>query len=134
MISRHISSIPKEHVFLHNCSRVIGGAPRLVVSASSLVAGAPRCPKVHLKATPLVQSTLEFDHPGILVRQLSDIPTGSRWHNYILLMDKLWISDLLIDNVPGAPPPEDTPNEEAIDPQQPDLTCIPDPTKTKANR
>jgi len=25
-----------------------------------------------------------------------------------------------IDNVPGAPPPEDTPDEEAIDPQKPD--------------
>jgi len=48
--------------------------------------------------------------------------------------DKLTINDILIDNVPGAPPPEDTLNEEPIDPQQPDLTCTPDPTKTKAHR
>jgi len=39
-----------------------------------------------------------------------------------------------IDNVPGAPPPEDTPDKETIDPQKPDLTCTPDPTKTRAHR
>src|SRR5882757_2002005 len=41
---------------------------------------------------------------------------------------------LPIDNVPGAPPPEDTSDEEPIDPQKPDLTCTPDPTKTRAHR
>src|SRR5882757_6166875 len=51
-----------------------------------------------------------------------------------MAVNKLSINDLLIDNVPGAPPPEDTPNEEPIDPQQPDLTCTPDPTKTKTHR
>ena len=49
-----------------------------------------------------------------------------------MAIDKLPINDRLIDNVPGAPPPEDTPNEDPIDPQQPDLTCTPDSTKTKA--
>jgi len=39
-----------------------------------------------------------------------------------------------IDNVPGAPPPEDTPDAEPIDPQTPDRTCIPDLTKTRAHR
>ena len=49
-----------------------------------------------------------------------------------MAIDKLSIHDLPIANIPGAPPPlEDTPNEEPIDPQQPDLTCTPDPTKTK---
>ena len=51
-----------------------------------------------------------------------------------MAIDKLSINDLLIDNVPGAPPPEDTSNEEQIDPHRPDLTCTPDPTKTKAHR
>ena len=51
-----------------------------------------------------------------------------------MAIDKLTINDRLIDNVPGAPPPEDTPNTDPIDPQQPDLTCTPDPTKTKAHR
>jgi len=51
-----------------------------------------------------------------------------------LAIDKLSINDLLTDNVPGAPPLEDTPNEEPMNPQQPDLTCTPDPTKTKAHR
>jgi len=41
---------------------------------------------------------------------------------------------LPMDNVPGPPPPEDTPNKETIDPQEPDLTCTADQTKTKALR
>jgi len=51
-----------------------------------------------------------------------------------IVINKLSINDLLIDNVPGAPPPEDTLKAEPINPQQPDLTCTPDPTKTKAHR
>jgi hypothetical protein len=51
-----------------------------------------------------------------------------------MAIDKMSINDLLIVNIPGAPPPEDTPNKEPIDPQQPNLTCTPDPTKTKAHR
>jgi hypothetical protein len=51
-----------------------------------------------------------------------------------MAIDKLSINDLLIHNVPDAPPPEDTPNEEPIDAQQPDLAYTPDPTKTKAQR
>jgi hypothetical protein len=49
-------------------------------------------------------------------------------------INKLSIHDQLLVGVPGTPPPEDTPNEELIDSQQPDLTCTPDPTKTKAHR
>jgi len=37
-------------------------------------------------------------------------------------------------NDSGAPPPEDTPDEGTIHPKIPDLTCTPDPTKTKAHR
>ena len=48
-----------------------------------------------------------------------------------MAINKQSMDDVLLDNVPGAPPPEDTPNEEPIDPLQPDLTCTPDPTKTK---
>jgi hypothetical protein len=51
-----------------------------------------------------------------------------------MAIDKLSINDLLIGNIPGALPPEDSPNEECIDPQQHDLTCTPDPTKSKAHR
>jgi hypothetical protein len=51
-----------------------------------------------------------------------------------MAINKLSINNLLIDNVPGAPPLEDTPNKEPIDPQQPDLTYTPDPTQTKAHR
>jgi hypothetical protein len=50
-----------------------------------------------------------------------------------MAIDKLPINDQLIDNVPGAPPLEVTPNGDPIDPQQPDLTCPPDPTKAKAH-
>jgi len=60
------------------------------------------------------------------------------WFHYSrctwMAIDKLSINDLLRDKVPGTPPPQDTLNEEPIDPQQPDLTCTPDPTKTKAHR
>jgi len=41
---------------------------------------------------------------------------------------------LPIGNVPGAPPPKDTPDGEIIDPHNPDLTCTTDPTKTRAHR
>jgi len=51
-----------------------------------------------------------------------------------MAIGQLPINDLLIDKVPNAPPPEDTPNKDPTDPQQPDLTCTPDPTKTKAYR
>jgi hypothetical protein len=40
---------------------------------------------------------------------------------------------LPIDTVPGAPPPEDTSNEEPIDPQKPDLTYTPDATNTRTH-
>jgi len=61
------------------------------------------------------------------------------WFDYSrctwMAIDKLSINDLLKHNVPGAPPPpEDTPNDEPMDPLQPDLTCTSDPTKTKAHR
>jgi len=50
-----------------------------------------------------------------------------------MAIDKLSINDLLIDNLLGAPPPDDTPNKEPINPQQTDLTSTPDPTKTKVH-
>jgi hypothetical protein len=40
---------------------------------------------------------------------------------------------LPIDILPGAPPHEDTSDEETLDPQKPDLTCTPDSTKTRAH-
>jgi hypothetical protein len=74
---------------------------------------------------------------GILPPAGWDHPQPS-WFDYSwctsMAIDKLSINDLLPDNIPGAPPPEDTPNEEPIDPQQPDLTCTPDPTKRKTHR
>jgi hypothetical protein len=51
-----------------------------------------------------------------------------------MAIDKLSINDLLKGNVPGAPPPEATLMEGPIDPQQPNLTCTPDPPKAKAHR
>jgi len=48
--------------------------------------------------------------------------------------EKLPINDRLIDNVQGAQPPEETADEEPIDPRKPDLTSTPDPTKTQAHR
>ena len=51
-----------------------------------------------------------------------------------MAIDKLPINDRLVDNVPGAPPPEDTPIEEPLYPQKPDLSCTPNPTKMKTYR
>jgi hypothetical protein len=52
-----------------------------------------------------------------------------------IAIDKLsQLIHLPIHNVPCAPPPDDTPDEEPIEPQKPDLTCTPDPTKTRAHR
>jgi hypothetical protein len=76
MISRRTSSVPKKDVVSPDCSTVIRGTPRLVAGAPRLVVGAPRCSQVQLKASVSVQSTLGFDHPGILVRQLSHTPRG----------------------------------------------------------
>jgi len=36
--------------------------------------------------------------------------------------------------VPGAPPPEDTPDEETVECQKPDLACTPDATKRYVHR
>jgi len=66
-----------------------------------------------------------------------DYPEPS-WFDYSrctrMAIDKLSINDLLIDNVPCAPPPEVIPNEEPMDPQEPDSTRTLDPTITKAHR
>ena len=51
-----------------------------------------------------------------------------------MAINMLLINDLHMDNILGAPLPEDTPNEEPIDSQQPDLTCTPEPTITKVYR
>jgi len=43
-------------------------------------------------------------------------------------------NDPTMDNVRGVPRPEDTSDDETIEPQKPDLTCTPDPTRTMAYR
>jgi len=51
-----------------------------------------------------------------------------------MAIDRLSSTNLPIVNVPGVWPPEDTPSEQPTDPQNPNLTCTPDPTKTKTHR
>jgi hypothetical protein len=51
-----------------------------------------------------------------------------------MAIDKLSTNDPLIDNGLGALPFEGTANDELIECQQPALTSIPDPTKTKVHR
>jgi len=43
-------------------------------------------------------------------------------------------NDTTLDIVTGLPPPEDSPDEDAIDPLKPNLVCTPDATKTKAHK
>jgi hypothetical protein len=50
-----------------------------------------------------------------------------------MAIDKLSINSLLMDNMPGAPPPQDTHNKEPIDTLQHVFTCTPDPRKAKAH-
>jgi hypothetical protein len=59
-------------------SPVLPRAPRLAVGIPRLLASAPMCSQLHLKATTSVQVTLGFDHPVVLVGQLSDTPSGSQ--------------------------------------------------------
>jgi hypothetical protein len=51
-----------------------------------------------------------------------------------MVMDKVSINDLLMDIIPGQPPPDVTPHKDPLDPQQPYLTSTTDQTKTKAHR
>jgi hypothetical protein len=52
-----------------------------------------------------------------------------------MAIDELYqLIHLPMNYIPGAPPPEDAPNKETIDPQKPDRFCTPDPTKTSAHR
>jgi len=78
--------LPDFSTVIWGADRLVASAPRLVIGAPRPVAGAVRCSQVHRKANGSLQSTLQFDHPGILVRQLSDTPRGSQWHNHILQM------------------------------------------------
>jgi len=50
-----------------------------------------------------------------------------------MAIEEVATDNLPIDNVPGAQLLEDTPGEETLDPQMPDLTCTPDPTKMCAH-
>jgi len=78
----------------------LAGAPRHLVSAPRLVTGSPRCSQVHLKATASVQYTLGFDHPGIVVRQLSDTPSDLStfcwwiWHQKGRVGNSTWQTGL----------------------------------------
>lgn len=47
---------------------------------------------------------------------------------------KLLTNNLLIDNVPNTPSPEDTADNEPVDLQNSDLTCNHGPTRTMAHQ
>jgi hypothetical protein len=104
------SALPGFWSALLGLSPTLPGAPRLVVSAPWHVASAPRCSEMQLKATASVQYTPGFGHPGILVRQLSDTPSGSQWPKYILLMFTgnctclIWIREISPAEPAGALP------------------------------
>ena len=89
MISRRTCSVPTEYVvcprLLYSDSRC-SQACRMHSQVLPWLSPDLLCPcrdvgrssQVHLKATASVQSTLGFDHPGILVRQLPNTPWGSQ--------------------------------------------------------
>lgn len=55
------------------------------------------------------------------------------WFDYsrctLMAITKLTVNNLPMDNVPGAPPPEDTSAKDPIDPEQRAFTCTSDPTR-----
>jgi len=89
--------------------------PGLLPALPGLLSALPGAPRCTWRPLLSVQSTLGFNHPGILVRQLSDTPRGSQWHNYILLMQVLVQSRLItaskyICNLRWLWPPSASPN------------------------
>jgi len=65
---------------------VIRGAPRHVVSASRLVAGAPSHSEGQQQSPPRVWYSPEIDASQFTLHILSDTPGGFQWLKYILLM------------------------------------------------
>jgi len=70
----------------------------------------------YLRGIYHLQARIDPSHHGSTLVGASEWPWMSESNN-----------DPPIGNVPGAPPPGDTPDEETIDPQKPDLTCTHDP-------
>jgi len=65
----------------------------------------------------------------------SPLPAWNNWSRYMWMAVDMWqINYLYIDNILGASPVKDNPNQEPIHSHQPDVTCTPDPIKTKAHR
>jgi len=75
---------------LMDWSFALPGAPLIVTWSWRFLPSTLRCTQVHLTANLLVQATLGFEHPGILVWQLPNTPRGSLWQRYILLILGLW--------------------------------------------
>jgi len=90
----------------------------------------------HQQYCPISMNEVQLPK-GILPPAGWDQPEPS-WFDFTwctcMAIDKLSINDVLTHNLLGTPPPDDTPNEDPINPQQPDLTCTSDATKTKTHR
>ena len=65
---------------------VLPGASVVVTGPSISLYSSCQCFQVLLIDTAFVQSTLEYDHPGILVQQLPNDPRELHWQKYILMM------------------------------------------------
>jgi len=93
--------------------------------------------EVHWKQDHSISRNKGLLPNGILLPASFPHPEPS-WFNFSrctqMAIDKLSINDQLIGNVPGSPPPGDTPNKDLIYPQETYRTCTPDWTKTKARR
>jgi len=66
------------------------GVPLVVTIFSTSLQMFYQLYQVHLMATALVQSSMGFDHLGILVWQLPNTPGGSQWKN-VLCWCLLWV-------------------------------------------
>jgi len=74
---------------LPGLSPVIPGTPLVVTRFPICSQSCHQCSKIYLKANAFVQSTLGFNHPGILIWHLPNTPRESWWQKYIWLISDL---------------------------------------------
>jgi len=113
MTSRNTSSIPNQddaysRILYHDlmCSQACSWCSKVLPGMSSALPGVPLvvtrppittyifcwCSQVHPKTAASVLYTLQFDHPGILIPELSDTPRGSQYQRYILLLQITYLA------------------------------------------
>jgi len=128
-----------EYVFSDQCSNMVNTHRKHVkcIICKRTLFDENRLEAQYQPYHPISINTGQLPH-GILPRAGWDRPESSCFDfsrcTWMAIDELTQLIHLPIDNVPGAAPPEDTPDKETINSQTPDLTCTPDPTKAGAHR